>query len=1273
MAAADRDLLFGLLALKTGLIDQNQLADGVRAWSADKARTLADHLVSLGHLTDRQRPAVEAIATIHVEAHDGSSERSLAAIAAGSSTRAMLATVVDPEIERTLDHIGSGSEGDCDGTASFVVGTPTSSGQRFRVLRPHARGGLGAVHVALDQELHREVALKQLLDKHADDPISRARFLLEAEVTGGLEHPGIVPVYGLGTYSDGRPYYAMRFIKGDSLKDAIEHFHGEPGRKSAGSQSPGEPGRASAGSHSTGEPGRKSAGSHSPGEPGRVSAGSRSPKTRGADATPLAFRKLLRRFLDVCNAIEYAHSRGVLHRDIKPANIIVGKHGETLVVDWGLAKATGRADPGADAGEQSLVPSSASGSAETLPGRALGTPSFMSPEQAEGDLENLGPRSDVYSLGATLYFLLTGRPPVEGGTLGEVLGAVKQGQFPPPRRHDSTIDPALEAVCLKAMALIPDARYASPKALAEDIERWMADEPVSAWREPLSRRARRWAKRNRTAVTAAAVALLAGVVGLSAVLVVQTQAKTEIAQALGRETSSNKALAAANFELSRSRAAVQAQYELAALAIKTFHTGVSEDFLLKEEKFKELRDRLLKSASDFYGKLSALLGKETDMASRRALAAANFELAGLTAKVGRNADALAAHLSVLAARRELAALPGAGAADEADVGRSLTEVAGLLESAGKTDLALDAYREAEGLLSREASSSPEARAALAACRSRMGGFLTSIGKNDEALAAYRLARSDQEELAAAPDASPQARRELADTVNRIGRLLANTGRPREATDEYRTALRIRKKLADDDPADSEFRNALAASHNNLGILLFKSGRPKEAESEYRTALAIREQLAHDNPAVSEFRMQLQASHFNLGNLLRQTGRLKEAEGDFRSALAIERELADDNPTVPEFRRLLAINHHHLGTVLREMGQPRQAELEYRAAQSILRDLVATNPAVTTYRSELASTCTDFGVLLAESGRTREAEAQFRAGIANERELAEANSTVTEFRERLATGHVNLGELLSETGRTSESEPEYGAAQAIFRGLAEANPAVTYYRFGLAYTHIRRGLLLSQAGRSSEAESEDRSAAAIYRELAGRSPKVPSYSDGLASALTNLGDVLRLRGRMAEARDAYDQAIALRERLVAEHPKTPSYRSKLAGSLRRRGLARRDLGHPAGAAADVRRVLEIFDGLPTRSREEWYETACCHAAMAGLAATAGSGVSASQAASESDAAIALLKKAVGLGYRHADAVRTEPALDPLRKRADFRLLMMDLAIPAEPFASPTPAP
>ncbi len=502
--AADRDFLFGLLALQNGLIQQAQLVAAVRAWTGDKSRPLLDHLVAMGHLAPGHRPVVEGMGELLLQAHDGDVTKSLTAFPADRSTHAGLTELADPDIAETLGHVASGydaTQADADGTASYSIGPATTDGQRFRVLRLHARGGLGAVFVALDAELNREVALKQILEKHADDPVSRARFLLEAEVTGGLEHPGIVPVYGLGIDADGRPYYAMRFVRGDSLKEAIDRFHADPALKA--------------------DPGRRS----------------------------LELRQLLRRFTDVCNAIEYAHSRGVLHRDIKPANVIVGKHGETLVVDWGLAKLLGRVEPGADADEPTLIPNSASGSAETLPGRSLGTPAFMSPEQAEGDIENLGPRSDVYSLGATLYYLLTGQPPVVGD-LNAVLRAVKRGELTPPRRVDATIERALEAVCLKAMALRPADRYATPKALAEDVERWMADEPVSAWREPLSRRARRWAKRNRTAVTAAAVALLAGMVGLSAVLVVQTRAKADIARALDRETR-------ANLDLARSKSAVQ--------------------------------------------------------------------------------------------------------------------------------------------------------------------------------------------------------------------------------------------------------------------------------------------------------------------------------------------------------------------------------------------------------------------------------------------------------------------------------------------------------------------------------------------------------------------------------------------------------------------------------------------------------------------------------------------------------------------------------------------
>ena len=323
--SAERQLLFGLLALQNGIITQAQLLAAFQEWTLDRSRSLADHLAARGDLDQGDRAAVEALAERQVKRHGGDLGQSLAALHAGHSTRESLARLADVDIGASLAHLGSNSTqaGEhADQTASYAVGTVTSDALRFRVLRPHAYGGLGAVFVALDTELHREVALKQIIDQYADDPVSRQRFLIEAEITGQLEHPGIVPVYGLGTYAGGRPYYAMRFVKGDSLKEAIRRFHADESLKK--------------------DPGRRS----------------------------LGLRQLLRRLTDICNAIDYAHSRGVLHRDIKPGNIIVGRHGETLVVDWGLAKPLGRIEPGSNAGERTLVPTSASGSAETLPGSA---------------------------------------------------------------------------------------------------------------------------------------------------------------------------------------------------------------------------------------------------------------------------------------------------------------------------------------------------------------------------------------------------------------------------------------------------------------------------------------------------------------------------------------------------------------------------------------------------------------------------------------------------------------------------------------------------------------------------------------------------------------------------------------------------------------------------------------------------------------------------------------------------------------------------------------
>jgi serine/threonine protein kinase/formylglycine-generating enzyme required for sulfatase activity len=459
---SDTNLLFGILAVKMNFARKDDLFEAMGVWFLDRQRTLGDVMVERGSLSAKDRDLLEVMVR-ESQSRPGQSDRSDNRDRPEAATRPSdsISPTEAPRDDRDRTPPHDGRPGDGDMTLTWASRRAGGGDESYVVLRPHAKGGIGKVSVALDVTLNREVALKELLDDHLEQPDSRARFLIEAEVTARLEHPGIVPVYAIGRNARGEPFYVMRFIKGESFKEAVRQFHAD--RRGLGPRE-GE--------------------------------------------SWLRLQQLLRRFIDVCHTIEYAHSRGVIHRDLKPSNVIVGKYGETLVVDWGLAKVVGRDDKHVARDEQTLRPSSHSGSTDTIAGIAVGTPAFMSPEQAEGDLVHVGFASDIYGLGATLYYLLTGRNPVTDPEVASALRLVRRGEFPRPREVAPEIPPALEAICLKAMALDSRERYASARDLAHDLELWLADEPVSAWSEPARLKLRRWVNRNRTLVSSAAAAIL---------------------------------------------------------------------------------------------------------------------------------------------------------------------------------------------------------------------------------------------------------------------------------------------------------------------------------------------------------------------------------------------------------------------------------------------------------------------------------------------------------------------------------------------------------------------------------------------------------------------------------------------------------------------------------------------------------------------------------------------------------------------------------------------
>ncbi len=418
---------------------------------------------------------------------------------------------------------------------------PANDGFPYQPTLLLGQGGMGRVWAALDPTLGREVAVKTILQ--AGDPTLRQRFIEEAKVTGQLEHPNIVPVHQLGFHPERGPYLVMKRVRGRSLKAVLADIHAgrssvhlRPNSNAGGPVPAANPGTATVPAASLDHGGDGPAAADDSLDPTCV-------------APHLAMPWLLNVFIKVCEAMAYAHSRGVIHRDLKPENVMVGEFGEVVVMDWGLAKIFGQ--PETRSGRLRTVEGAAApeGVLRTQDGDVVGTPMYMPPEQARGDLGALDERSDIYSLGAILYEMLALRQPFEASSVYELLDHVLAGRFRPPRERSVApweIPRDLEAVALKAMSREPPRRYSRVHELQAEVEAYLGGRRLSAAQYSPWDLLVKWARRNRTAVTTGAAAVLFLLVATVLFVINLNEARDEaVRRRLGAEESERRAAASA--------------------------------------------------------------------------------------------------------------------------------------------------------------------------------------------------------------------------------------------------------------------------------------------------------------------------------------------------------------------------------------------------------------------------------------------------------------------------------------------------------------------------------------------------------------------------------------------------------------------------------------------------------------------------------------------------------------------------------------------------------
>ncbi|NVB82666.1 MAG: serine/threonine protein kinase [Kofleriaceae bacterium] len=928
-------------------------------------------------------------------------------------------------------------------TSGSLPPLPQVDDALYRTDREIARGGMGKIVAAEDRRLGRRVALKSLLEP-AGEQITR--FQREALITARLQHPGIVPVYEAGRWPTGEPFFAMKLVSGRPLDKVI------------------------------------------------------------AEATKLEERlAIIPRLAAACDAIAYAHSQRIIHRDLKPGNVLVGDFGETVVIDWGLAKDLDAQD-GHDSQNRSpkdavKKPASASSSDAatlTVAGAVMGTPAYMAPEQARG--EPVDQRADVFSLGAMLYHTLTGVPPYNARTATDVIAAAALGKIVPLAERERRAPADLVAIVERAMAQSPFDRYPNAGELADELRRFLTGQLVAAHSYTALQRIGRFVKKHRAAVTISLVALTGFAVGGTMMInrIVEARDRAQRAKqiAISRRVAAEQLI---DYMLSDMKTRLSAAGRLDLLAglgteVKRYYATLSEtpggmpredeirmaeaiQLIATAEHTSGKPDQALATWREARQRLVALIGDDRTAKTRklrRMIARFDYESGRVFQERGKLDEALkyftAAEASFEALRTEDAD-DKTLLLDSADTHDRLGD---MLRIDGKIDEAFEQYSRAKN--ERETAASQgngrvtDEVLALSTSHFKLASVYQNRGESGAAVEEYKLALRLRETLLENQSDNVEIQEAVLEVQREMAELQRQLGDESGAIDTYRRALPVIQSLVQRDPTNTDWQYQRGNILSDLGFTLIDSGQFKDGLAELEASIEVQKDLVARDDKSSRYKIALSRSYTRAGDALGYLGRNADGVAQYRLALDMRKELVDSDAKNVAYRRSIAWSFSKLAKAFSlENDLPKALEANEEAL-AIRKALVAESPSQGGFKNELASSEVELGRLLATRDPRRAGDL-IKDGIARARLLVAVDTINNEWKETLTQGLLAQAVLAKATGDEKLRGSLLTEALAIAQDAVQRAPQNAHWPGYIAEIHAGLAEHAAARGDGSTARAE----------------------------------------------------------------------------------------------------------------------------------------------------------------------------------------------------------